>query len=48
MTKLAKPDILVDIQLNRIGSFDYNKSERIIGIGRTKARQALARYNALQ
>ncbi len=44
MTELVHPDVLVDIQLNRIGSFDYDKSERIINIGRTKARQALAKY----
>ena len=44
MTELVHPDVLIDIQLNRIGSFDYDKSERIINIGRTKARQALAKY----
>ena len=44
MTELIRPDVLVDIQLNRIGSFDYDKSERIISIGRTKARLALAKY----
>lgn len=48
MTGLVHPDVLVDIQLNRIGSFDYDKSERIINIGRTKARQALAKYTDRQ
>ena len=48
MTELVHPDVLVDIQLNRIGSFDYDKSERIINIGRTKARQALAKYTDRQ
>ena len=41
MTKLMRPDLLVDIQMNNIDSFDYDKSERIIAIGRNKARQAL-------
>lgn len=41
MAQLMKPDILVDIQLCNIGSFDYNKSERIITIGRSKTRRAL-------
>ena len=43
MIQLTKPDLLVDIQLNRYGSFDYDKSEKLIAIGRSKARQALAK-----
>ena len=46
MTELMKPDLLIDIQLNRIGSFDYDKSERIIELGRNKARQALNKFQA--
>ncbi len=41
MTELMRPDILVDIEMHNIDSFDYDKSERIIAIGRNKARQAL-------
>lgn len=40
--ELTKPDILVDIEMHNIDSFDYDKSERIIAIGRNKARQALS------
>ena len=42
MAQLTKPDILIDIQMSRYGSFDYDKSERLINIGRNKARKALA------
>lgn len=45
MVELTRPDILIDIKLNRIGSFDYDKSERIIAIGRSKAQQALAKVS---
>ena len=41
MTKLMKPDVLVDIQMSRYGGFDYDKSEKIIAIGRQKTLQAL-------
>ena len=41
MAQQAKPDILIDIQMSRYGSFDYDKSERLITIGRNKARKAL-------
>lgn len=42
MTELMRPDILVDIKMHNIDSFDYDKSERIIAIGRNKARQVLS------
>ena len=42
MAQLTKPDILIDIQMSRYGSFDYDKSERLIAIGRNKAQKALA------
>lgn len=42
MAQLTKPDILIDIQMSRYGSFDYDKSERLINIGRNKTRKALA------
>ena len=41
MAQLTKPDILIDIQMSRYGSFDYDKSERLIAIGRNKAQKAL-------
>ena len=41
MTQLMKPDILVDIQMARYGGFDYDKSERLIAIGRQKTLQAI-------
>ena len=46
MTRLMKPDILVDIQMSRYGGFDYDKSERIIAVGRQKTQQAIAKYQA--
>jgi NTE family protein len=42
MAQLTKPDMLIDIQMSRYGSFDYDKSERLIAIGRNKAQKALA------
>jgi NTE family protein len=36
-----KPEILVDIQMNRYGSFDFDKSEKLIAIGRKKTREAI-------
>lgn len=44
MVKLSPPDILIDIQLNRYGSFDYDKSERLIAIGRSKAKAAIEKW----
>ena len=42
MAKLIKPDILVDIQMSRYGSFDYHKSEKLIAIGRQKTLQKIS------
>ena len=44
MTQLMKPDVLVDIQMTRYGSFDFDKSEKFIAIGRHKTQQALKKY----
>ena len=44
MTKLTKPDVLVDIQMTRYGGFDYDKSEKLIAIGRQKTLQALSKF----
>ena len=43
MAQFTKPDILVDIQMSRYGGFDYDKSEKLIEIGRKKTAQALLR-----
>ena len=45
MAQLMKPDVLVDIQMSRYGGFDYDKSEKLIAIGRQKTQQALSKYN---
>ena len=44
MTKLMNPDMLIDIQMNRYGGFDYDKSEKIIAIGRQKTAAALSKF----
>lgn len=41
MAQLMKPDMLVDIQMSRYGGFDYDKSEKLIAIGRQKTLQAI-------
>ena len=43
MAQLMKPDVLVDIQMSRYGGFDYDKSEKLIAIGRQKTQQALSK-----
>ena len=42
--KLMKPDMLVDIQMSRYGTFDYDKSEKIISFGRQKTSQAINKF----
>ena len=44
MTQLMKPDVLVDIQMSRYGGFDFDKSEKLIAIGRQKTLQALRKF----
>ena len=44
MAQLMKPDVLVDIQMSRYGGFDYDKSEKLIAIGRQKTMQALSKF----
>ena len=44
MIELTKPDILVDIQMNSLSGMDYDKSERLIIIGRNRTRQTLELY----
>ena len=45
MAQLMNPDILVDIQISRYGGFDYDKSEKLIAIGRQKTMKAIEKYN---
>jgi len=40
--KLYKPDILIDIPMNRFGSFDYDKVEQISALGQSKMSHALS------
>jgi len=44
MAQLMKPEILVDIQMSKFESFDFDKSERLITIGRKKTMQAINEY----
>ena len=47
MAKLTNPDILIDIQMNRYGTFDFDKSEKLIAIGRQKTSQAIDKYRLI-
>ena len=44
MAQLMKPEILVDIQMSRYTTFDFDKSEKLIAIGRQKTQQAISKY----
>lgn len=44
MAQLTHPDMLIDIQMSRYGSFDYHLSEKIISIGRLKTSLAISKY----
>ena len=44
MAKLTNPDILIDIQMSRYGTFDFDKSEKLIVIGRQNTSQAIDKY----
>ena len=46
MARLMKPDILVDIQMSKYGGFDFDKSERLIALGRQKTLQAIKEYQS--
>ena len=48
MTKLMKPDMLIDIQMSRYGGFDYDKSEKIIAVGSQKTSMAISKYEKNQ
>ena len=44
MAQLTHPDMLVDIQMSRYGSFDYHLSEKIIAVGRLKTSLAISKF----
>ena len=44
MAQLMKPEILVDIQMSRYTTFDFDKSEKLIAIGKQKTLQAINKY----
>lgn len=44
MEKLTNPDMLIDIQMSSYGGFDYDKSEKIVTLGRKRADMAISRY----
>lgn len=46
MAELMKPDILVDIQMDKYGVFDFYKSEKIVALGQKKMSQAINRYES--
>ena len=46
MAQFMNPDILIDIQMNRYGTFDFDKSEKLIAIGRQKALQAISKHES--
>lgn len=46
--KLMAPDTLVDIQMNRYGTFDFDKSEKIIAIGHQKTAATISKFEQLK
>lgn len=46
MAELMKPDILVDVPSNKYGVFDFDKSGKIIAMGKQKMSQAINRYES--
>lgn len=42
--RLTPPDILVDISMKRYGGFDYDKSTRLVNIGRKRMKEAIDGY----
>ena len=47
MAQLTHPDMLIDIQLRRYGGFDFDKSEKLIAIGKKKKKKAIEKYQKL-
>ena len=48
MAKLMKPDILVDIQMSRYGTFDFDKSEKLVAIGKQKTLHAIEKNESVK
>jgi len=46
MAQLMNPDMLIDIQMNRYGTFDFDKSEKLVAIGRQKTSQTISKYES--
>lgn len=46
--RLTPPDIFLDLPLKRYGGFDYDKSERLINIGRERMAKVLDRYEGVR
>ena len=46
MAELMKPDILVDIQMDKYGVFDFYKSEKIVAIGKRNMSRAINEYES--
>ena len=46
MAELMKPDILVDIQMDKYGVFDFYKSEKIVALGKRNMSRAINRYES--
>jgi NTE family protein len=46
MEMLTKPDMVVDIQIGNYGTFDFDKSEELIDIGRQMTSQAISKYES--
>ena len=44
MEQLTHPDMLIDIQMISYGSFDYDKSEKIINLGKQKTDLTISKY----
>lgn len=44
MERLMKPDLLIDIQMSSYGGFDYDKSERIVNLGKKKTDLAISQF----
>lgn len=44
MERLMKPNILIDIQMSSYGGFDYDKSERIVTLGKKKTDLAIGQF----
>ena len=47
MAQLTHPDMLIDIQMSRYGSFDYHLSEKIIAVGRLQTSLAISKFENL-